>query len=253
MMTPMSRLAALVTSSASAPISCEQPRERAPVDRPRRGDGLREGDGRSAEEVERRDDRTGDCGRSRADAPERRGARHGPRVPRRVPAIERDQPGGWIVALDDARPAAVGVEPIKEFRREGRPPSRRAAHRAPRGRSRSTDTPRAAAAHRSRPRRRCWRAPGREGAGRHEPCPISRSIRPQGHRHRSHLLGFDGPRQFLAVRSIRRSAPKKDTVRVFVIDDEPSVERVWQASRTRGCTPALGAVALRRPPSSVSG
>jgi hypothetical protein len=49
-------------------------------------------------------------------------ARHGPRVPRRVPPIERDQPCGFgIVALDDARPAAVGVEPIEEFRQKGGP------------------------------------------------------------------------------------------------------------------------------------
>jgi hypothetical protein len=39
-----------------------------------------------------------------------------------VPPIERDQPCGFrIAALDDARPAAVGVESIEEFRQQGGP------------------------------------------------------------------------------------------------------------------------------------
>jgi hypothetical protein len=122
MITPMSRLAALVTSSASAPISwSSRGSERqstdcgaamafgkATADRPTKSNA--------------RDDRTGDCSRSRADVPERRAVRHGPRVPRRVPPIERDQPCGFrIVALYDARPAAIGVEPIEEFRQKGGP------------------------------------------------------------------------------------------------------------------------------------
>ena len=179
MMTPMSRLAALVTSSASAPISWSSlGSERQSTDR-----GAAMAFGKATADRPRKSNAAtiepGTVSRSRADAPERRGARHGQRVPRRVPPIERDQPCGFrIAALDDARPAAVGVEPIEEFRQKGGPRAVDAIE--PREVDLDRLTPLEPRLHIGHGRGDGAGVRQVEGAGRHEPCPISRFDPPAG-------------------------------------------------------------------------